>query len=564
MRIVSRSRKREVSNQTNSPIHPAIRRAACGGRRLPPYIKGLLRLAARCPRRSYPHRTPPPTHPSARPLPSVASCLLRELHRPRPLAMAEEVVRELRASFAAERTRPAEWRAAQLRALVKMVDEKEADISAALHEDLAKPHMESYLHEISLVKASCQFAIKGLNSWMKPEKIPAAITTFPSSAQIVAEPLGVVLIISAWNYPFILSIDPVIGAIAAGNAVVLKPSEIAPATSKMLAKLLPEYVDSSCIKVVEGGVPETTDLLEQRWDKIFYTGNGTVGRIVMAAAAKHLTPVALELGGKCPVVVDSNVDLHVTAKRIAVGKWGCNNGQACIAPDYIITTKSFAPQLVDSLKRVLTRFYGEDPLQSADLSRIVNSKHFQRLTDLIEEKKVADKIVYGGQTDEKRLKIAPTVLLDVPRDTALMTAEIFGPLLPIVTVEKIEECFDLINSKTKPLAAYLFTKNKKLQEDFVANISTGGMLINDIALHLANPYIPFGGVGESGMGSYHGKFGFDCFSHKKGVLIRGFGGEATARYPPYTVEKQKILRGLINGSFIALILALLGFPREKR
>ncbi|KAJ1274855.1 hypothetical protein BS78_05G092000 [Paspalum vaginatum] len=399
---------------------------------------------------------------------------------------------------------------------------------------------------------------------MKPEKVPAAITTFPSSAQIVPEPLGVVLIISAWNYPFILSIDPVIGAIAAGNAVVLKPSEIAPATSKVLAKLLPEYVDSSCIKVVEGGVSETTDLLEQKWDKIFYTGNGTVARIVMAAAAKHLTPVALELGGKCPVVVDSNVDLHVAAKRIVVGKWGCNNGQACIAPDYIITTKSFAPQLVDSLKRVLTRFYGEDPLQSADLSRIVNSKHFHRLTDLIEEKKVAGKIVYGGQTDEKQLKIAPTLLVDVPHDTALMTGEIFGPFLPIVTVEKIEECFDLINSKTKPLAAYLFTKNKKLQEDFVANIPAGGMLVNDIALHLANPYIPFGGVGESGMGSYHGKFGFDCFSHKKGVLIRGFGGEATARYPPYTVEKQKILRGLINGSFIALILALLGFPREKR
>lgn len=479
-------------------------------------------------------------------------------------AAAEAAVRELRASFAAGRTRPAEWRAAQLRALVRMVDEKEADISAALHEDLAKPNMESYLHEISLVKASCKFALNGLKNWMKPEKVPASITTFPSSAQIVPEPLGVVLIISAWNYPFILSIDPVIGAIAAGNACVLKPSEIAPAMSSLLAKLLPEYVDSTCIKVVEGGAPETTALLDQRWDKIFYTGSGTVGRIVMAAAAKHLTPVALELGGKCPVIVDSNVDLHVAAKRIAVGKWGCNNGQACIAPDYIVTTKSFAPQLVDSLKRVLTRFYGEDPLQSADLSRVVNSKHFKRLTDLIEEKKVADKIVFGGQTDEKQLKIAPTLLVDVPHDTELMTGEIFGPLLPIVTVEKIEDSFDFINSKTKPLAAYLFTKNKKLQEGFVANVPAGGMLVNDIALHLANPHLPFGGVGDSGTGSYHGKFSFDCFSHKKGVLIRGFGGEATARYPPYTQEKQKILRGLINGSFIALILALLGFPREKR
>ncbi|CAD6254461.1 unnamed protein product [Miscanthus lutarioriparius] len=480
--------------------------------------------------------------------------------------MAEETVRELRASFAAGRTRPAEWRAEQLKGLIRMIDEKEAEISAALHEDLAKPHMESYLHEISLTKSSCKFALNGLKNWMKPEKIPASITTFPSSAQIVPEPLGVVLIISAWNYPFILSIDPVIGAIAAGNAVVLKPSEIAPATSSLLAKLLPEYVDNSCIKVVEeafqkqphswnrDGIRSSTQALAITQllrdssniirKSLIENCNGTVARIVMAAASKHLTPVAV--------------------KRIVVGKWGCNNGQACIAPDYIITTKSFAPELVASLKRVLVRFYGEDPLQSADLSRIVNSKQFKRLQDLIEEKRVADKIVYGGEADEEQLKIAPTLLLDVPQDSAIMTGEIFGPLLPIVTVEKIEESFDLINAKPKPLAAYLFTKNKKLQEEFVANVPAGGMLVNDTVLHLANPYMPFGGVGDSGMGCYHGKFGFDCFSHKKGVLIRGFGGEANARYPPYTTEKQKILRGLINGSFIALILALLGFPREKR
>uniref|UniRef100_A0A0E0BG62 Aldehyde dehydrogenase n=1 Tax=Oryza glumipatula TaxID=40148 RepID=A0A0E0BG62_9ORYZ len=494
--------------------------------------------------------------------------------------MAEEevaaVVGELRGSFRAGRTRTAEWRAAQLRGIVRMVEEREGDISDALHSDLAKPRMESYLHEISLAKAACTFALKGLKNWMKPEKmlimltlinddqVPAALTTFPSTAQIVSEPLGVVLVISAWNYPFLLSIDPVIGAIAAGNAVVLKPSEIAPATSALFAKLLPEYVDSSCIKVVEGGVPETTALLEQKWDKIFYTGSGNVGRIVMAAAAKHLTPVALELGGKCPAIVDSNTDLHVTMKRLAVGKWGCNNGQACIAPDYVITTKSFAPELVDSLKRVLKRFYGEDPLQSEDLSRIVNSNHFRRLTNLIEDKKVAQKIVYGGQTDEKQLKIAPTVLLDVPLDTTLMAEEIFGPLLPIVTVDKIEDSIQFINSRTKPLAAYLFTKDKKLQEEFVSNVPAGGMLVNDVALHLANPHLPFGGVGDSGIGSYHGKFSFDCFTHKKAVLIRGFGGEATARYPPYTIEKQKILRGLINGSFFALILALLGFPKERR
>ncbi|VAI03146.1 hypothetical protein VPH35_072082 [Triticum aestivum] len=366
------------------------------------------------------------------------------------------------------------------------------------------------------------------------------------------------------TFVIVLSIEPVIGAIAAGNAVVLKPSEIAPATSSLFAKLLPEYVDSSCIKVVEGGVTETGALLEQKWDKIFYTGNGNVARVVLAAAAKHLTPVALELGGKCPVIVDSNVDLHVAAKRIAVGKWGCNNGQACIAPDYIITTKAFVTELVDSLKRVLERFYGEDPLQSADLSRIVNISHFGRLTKLIDDKEVATKIQLGGQTDQEQLKIAPTVLVDVPLDTALMTGEIFGPLLPIITVDKIEESIAHINAGAKPLAAYLFTKDKKLQQDFVSNVSAGGMLVNDVALHLTNPHLPFGGVGDSGMGSYHGKFSFDCFTHRKAVLIRGFGGEANARYPPYTAEKQRILRGLIKGSFFALILALLGFPREKR
>jgi len=476
----------------------------------------------------------------------------------------ETVAEDLRAGFRTGRTRTPEWRTAQLRSLIRMIEEREDDISDALQADLAKPRMESYLHEISLAKGACEFALKGLKTWMKPDKVPSAITTFPSTAQIVPEPLGVVLVISAWNYPFLLSIDPVIGAIAAGNAVLLKPSEVAAATSSLFAKLLPEYLDNSCIKVVEGGITETSVLLKQKWDKIFYTGNGYVARIVMTAAAQHLTPVALELGGKCPVIVDSDIDLHVAIKRIAVGKWGCNNGQACIAPDYIITTKAFVTELTDSLKRVLERFYGQDPMQSADLSRIVTINHFNRLKGLLEDKNVTGKILFGGQIDEKQLKIAPTVLVDVPSDAEIMTGEIFGPMLPIITVDKIEEGIAHINAGAKPLAAYLFTKNKKLQQDFVANVSAGGILVNDVALHLTNPHLPFGGVGESGMGSYHGKFSFDCFTHRKAVLIRGFGGEANARYPPYTPEKQRILRGLIKGSFFALILALLGFPREKR
>lgn len=344
-----------------------------------------------------------------------------------------------------------------------------------------------------------------------------------------------------------LSLDPVIGALAAGNAVVLKPSEIAPASASLLAKLLEEYLDNSTVKVVEGAVAETSALLEQKWDKIFYTGSGRVGRIVMAAAAKHLTPVILELGGKCPAVVDSNTDLQVSAKRIIAGKWGCNNGQTCIAPDYIITTKAFAPKLIDALKHELVEFFGENPMKSKDISRVVNLYHFRRLTQLMDEDKVSDKIVLGGQRNEEKLKISPTILLDVPEDSQIMKEEIFGPLLPILTVDSVEDSFDMINSRSKPLAAYFFTNNEELKKEFVRNVSTGGMLINDTILHLTVDTLPFGGVGESGMGSYHGKFSFDAFSHKKAVLYRALVGDSSTRFPPYTPQKLRILKALMNG-----------------
>ncbi|KAJ8625417.1 hypothetical protein MRB53_033947 [Persea americana] len=475
---------------------------------------------------------------------------------------AASLVSELRGTFSTGKTRSYEWRTTQIKNIIKLVEERESDIFEALRSDLSKPELESFVSEISMTKASCKTMLKELKHWMKPEPAKTKLTTFPSSAEIVSEPLGVVLVISAWNYPVLLSLDPVIGAIAAGNAVVLKPSEVAPATSSLLAKLLPEYVDKSAIRVVEGAVAETTALLEQRWDKILYTGNGKVGRIVMAAAAKHLTPVVLELGGKNPVVVDSNVNLKVAVRRIIAGKWGCNNGQACISPDYIITTKSFAPQLIDALKSTLEEFYGKDPLQSKDLSRIVNSSHFQRLAQLLDDDKVSGKIVHGGQRDEKRIKIAPTLLLDVPHNSLIMKEEIFGPLLLIITVDKVEDSFVIINSRSKPLAAYLFTNDKALEKKFVDSISAGGMLINDTCLHLAVHTLPFGGVGESGMGSYHGKFSFDTFSHKKAVLYRSFGGDASARYPPYTLKKQRVLRALLNGDIIGLILTLIGWPRK--
>ncbi|CAI8605557.1 unnamed protein product [Vicia faba] len=473
---------------------------------------------------------------------------------------ASTLVNELRATFVSGETMSYKWRVSQLKQLYKIVEHHEQEIVDALLSDIGKPPLETVAYEIAMLKNSCKTAIKELKHWMTPEKVQTSLTTFPASAEIVSEPLGVVLVISAWNYPFLLSLDPVIGAIAAGNAVVLKPSEIAPATSALLAKLLGEYMDNSSIRVVEGAVDETSALLQQKWDKIFYTGNGRVARIVMAAAAKHLTPVVLELGGKSPVVVDSNsnINLQVTTRRIIAGKWGCNNGQACISPDYIITTKDYAPKLVDALKTELESFYGKNPLESKDLSRIVNSNHFARLTKLLDDDKVSSKIVHGGEKDETKLRISPTLLLDVPRDSLIMSEEIFGPLLPIVTVDKIEESFDVINSGPKPLAAYIFTNNKNLKEQFVKTISAGGLVINDTTIHLAVHTLPFGGVGDSGVGAYHGKFSFDAFSHKKAVLYRSFFGDASIRYPPYTKTKFRLMKALMTGSIIGIIRAIFG------
>ncbi|KAJ9166676.1 hypothetical protein P3X46_021388 [Hevea brasiliensis] len=474
---------------------------------------------------------------------------------------ASALVNELRCTFASGKTRSYEWRVTQLKNMLKMCDENEKEIAEALRQDLSKPELESVVYEIGMLKNSCRVALKEVKHWIVPEKAKTSLTTFPSSAEILSEPLGVVLIISAWNYPFLLSLDPLVGAIAAGNAVVLKPSEIAPASSSLLSKLLVKYLDSSAIRVIEGAVAETSALLEQKWEKIFYTGNGRVARIVMAAAAKHLTPVVLELGGKSPVVIDAGINLQVATRRIIAGKWGCNNGQACVSPDYIITTKDYAPELVDTLKNELERFYGKTPLESKDLSRIVNSNHFTRLTKLLDEDKVSGNIVHGGERDKESLKIAPTILLDVPQDSLIMNEEIFGPLLPIILVNKIEESFDLINSGTKPLAAYLFSNKKKLKEQFVMSVSAGGLVINDTTVHLAVDTLPFGGVGESGMGSYHGKFSFDAFSHKKAVLYRSFIGDAAIRYPPYTTEKVRLMKALIGGGIWNIIQALLGWGK---
>ncbi|XP_052882903.1 aldehyde dehydrogenase family 3 member H1-like isoform X1 [Gossypium arboreum] len=459
---------------------------------------------------------------------------------------AAVLVNELRKTFNSGKTKSYEWRISQLESISKMIDEKEKEIVEALQKDLSKPELEAFLSEILMARSSCKLALKELKQWMMPQKVETSLATYPSSAEIVAEPLGVVLVISTWNFPFSLSLDPVIGAIAAGNAVVLKPSEIAPATSSLLSRLVGEYMDKSAIIVVEGAVAETSALLEQKWDKIFFTGGARVGRIVMAAAAKNLTPVTLELGGKCPAVVDSNVNLQVTARRIVAGKWVCNNGQACIGVDYIITTKELAPKLIATLVNVVEEIFGKDLMESKERSRIINSFHFKRLVNLLEEDKVSNKIVFGGQRDESQLQIAPTILLDVPEDSMIMQEEIFGPLLPIITVERLEDSFAMINRKPKPLAAYLFSDDEQIKRKFVQNIYAGGMAINDTILQVTVPTLPFGGVGESGMGSYHGKFSFDAFSHKKAVLYRSFAGDSPTRYPPYTPGKKKQIKALLS------------------
>ncbi|KAG0556688.1 hypothetical protein KC19_11G071900 [Ceratodon purpureus] len=341
---------------------------------------------------------------------------------------------EVRAAYKSGRTRTPAWRVEQLNGIVRMLGECEGEILEALFADLGKPAHEAYVAEISLVRSSCKLAIKELKKWMTPVKVSGSVTSFPSSAAVVSEPLGVTLVISAWNFPFLLSVDPMIGAISAGCAMVLKPSEVAPATSALLAKLVPLYLDSSMIRVVEGGVEETTALLEQKWDKIFYTGSAKVGRIVMAAAAKHLTPVTLELGGKCPAYFDRSADLKVGLRRIAQGKWGNNNGQACISPDYILVDESIASELVDALKDIIEKFYGKDPKMSKDLARVVNASHYSRLTNLLDDPRVSSKIVHGGERDESNLYIAPTLVYDVPLETPLMLEEIFGPILPIMKV----------------------------------------------------------------------------------------------------------------------------------
>ncbi|MFJ9904652.1 aldehyde dehydrogenase family protein [Streptomyces sp. NPDC101152] len=429
------------------------------------------------------------------------------------------IVARLRATFRTGRTKPVEWRTAQLRSLRDLLTENGSELAAALHADLGKSATEAQRTEIDFTIREIDHTLDHLADWLRPEPAPVpAHLGADASAWTQYDPLGVVLVIAPWNYPAQLLLAPLVGALAAGNAVVVKPSELAPATSAAIARLLPAHLDTDAVAVVEGGVPETTALLAERFDHIFYTGNGTVGRIVMRAAAEHLTPVTLELGGKSPAFVDRDTDLDVVADRLARGKF-LNAGQTCVAPDYVLTDPETAAALEPALTRAVEALYGTDPSASGEYGRIVNERHFDRLTGLLD----SGRVVVGGDRDRTAKYIAPTVLADVDPDSPVMQEEIFGPILPVVTVSDLDKAIDFINDRDKPLALYVFSESEGTRARIAAETSSGGLGHGLPLAHLTVSDLPFGGVGESGMGSYHGRFSIETFSHRKAVLEKPLG-----------------------------------------
>ncbi|GAC1586523.1 MAG: aldehyde dehydrogenase family protein [Acidimicrobiales bacterium] len=456
---------------------------------------------------------------------------------------AAGLVAELRATFNTGRTRPLAWRRRQLEGLRRLLSEAEPELLAALATDLGKPAVEGWLADLAISIDEIDVYLHNLEAWAAPEKVKLPLAQKPGKAYVRREPLGVVLVIAPWNYPVQLLLLPVAAALAAGNAVVAKPSELAPATSAAIARLVPRYLDADAVRVVQGGVSETTALLEQRWDHIFYTGNGTVGRVVMAAAAKHLTPVTLELGGKSPTIVDRSADISVATRRIAWGKY-LNAGQTCVAPDHVFVHEAVHDQFLDALHSAVTSFYGADPHASVDYARIVNDRHFGRLTGLLDAGGF-DSVAIGGDRDASDRYLSPTVVTGVHDDAAVMGEEIFGPILPVIKVPDLDAAIDRINAGDKPLALYAFGSGTATDR-IIGATSSGGVCVNHTVFHLAVPGLPFGGVGESGMGSYHGRWGFDTFSHRRAVLEKPTALDPSIAYPPYGRVKKAILRRMFG------------------
>lgn len=449
-------------------------------------------------------------------------------------------VNNMRLNFKKGLSQPLTKRKEQLKQLKRMVSENEKRFYDALFDDIGKGEYEAFTSEIGYTTGEITYSLKRIDEWASAQSVSTPLVAQPASSYRVPQPLGVVLIIGAWNYPIQLTLGPLIAAIAAGNAAILKPSELSPRCSALLAELLPKYLDNNIFSVVEGGVDETTELLKQKFNHIFYTGGEAVGKIVLRAAAEHLTPVTLELGGKSPCIVDKNTSLDTTAARIAWSKW-INVGQTCVAPDYVIVEREFADQLIEALTDKLRRYYGDNIKSNPDYGRIVNKRHVARLASYLENQNV----VFGGEFDEDEKFFAPTIVKDPNLDSDLMQQEIFGPILPICIVDDIKDSIELVNSRAHPLALYLYTKNSSFEKEIVKSTTAGNMCVNDGIMFMANPNLPFGGVGNSGMGSYHGKAGFETFSHYKSVMRRGTLIDPKLRYPPYTSSKLNIMRKLL-------------------
>lgn len=449
----------------------------------------------------------------------------------------------LRTTFESGRTRSLEWRRAQIAGLRRMMEEAEAELVDALRQDLGRPRVEAYGADIGHTKGELRHVARHLERWVRPRRVRVPATVAPAKAWVQPEPLGVVLVIAPWNYPIQLLVEPLAVALAAGNAVVVKPSEVAPACSAALARLLPRYVDPEAVVVVEGGVEETTALLAERWDLIFFTGSTAVGRVVAEAAARHLTPTVLELGGKSPTYVHASADLDVAARRIAWGKF-FNAGQTCIAPDYVLADRAVRDQLVDRLVAEVRGFYGDDPQRSESYGRIVNERHLERLRGLLAAG--AGTVVAGGGADPDDRYLEPTIVVDPPTESPLMRDEIFGPILPVLAVDGVEEATAFVNARPKPLALYVFTGDEAVADAVLGEVSSGGACVNQTLMHLIPPDLPFGGVGDSGMGAYHGKAGFDAFSHLKSVLRKPTRPDLRLLYPPYRGFTEKVVRRLLR------------------
>ncbi len=452
----------------------------------------------------------------------------------------EQMVSRQRDYFLTQETKSYDFRMAQLRKLLNWVNANEQSILDALYADLGKSGYEAYLTEMVMVKEELKDAIHNLKKWMKPRRVHPSIGQIPGSCRVYSEPYGVTLIMSPWNYPFQLTVAPLIGAISAGDCAVVKPSAYSAATSALLKRMTDELFQPEYIVCVEGGRKENAALLEQHFDYIFFTGSPSVGRLVMEKASVHLTPVSLELGGKSPVIVDETADIALAARRIAWGKC-LNAGQTCVAPDYVLVHHSREEALVEALIAEIRAMYTSAPLANPILPKIVNERHFERLIGLMNSGVVS----FGGQLDVAARRMSPTILTDVDWESPIMQEEIFGPLLPILPFRKLDDAIARIQQRPKPLALYLFTTNKAVEDRFMREVSFGGGCVNDVIMHLVTPHMPFGGVGESGMGGYHGRYSFDGFSHQKSVLHRFAKPDVPFRYPPYTDGKLKWVKRLM-------------------